>query len=178
MEKSVITLAGVKHCGKSTLGRLAAERCGFAFFDAYAELERLHDKGTRELFRELGEEQFRRMESEVLSLISGYPGHKVISLGGGAVTNSFVTPETWNALQPLVMIDIPEETACERVFANGVPAYLEKYSDPVAALRDINSERRAQMKKKCDAIYNAAPELSPEDQAERFIEFLEKEGIL
>ena len=39
MEKSVITLAGVKHCGKSTLGRLAAERCGFAFFDADAELE-------------------------------------------------------------------------------------------------------------------------------------------
>ena len=38
-----IILVGMPSCGKSTLGRLAAERCGFAFFDADAELEPAED---------------------------------------------------------------------------------------------------------------------------------------
>ena len=177
-KNSVITLAGVKHCGKSTLGRKLAAKCGFAFYDADDELEKLHGRNTRELFKAVGEEEFRRLEAEMLAILSEKEESKVVSLGGGAVTNKFVTSDTWQKLFPVVMIDIDDITAARRVFARGVPAYLEKYSDPEQMLKEINGERRKVMQKFSKAVYQADNRLSADEQAERFEQFLKDEGIL
>ena len=175
-----IALAGVKHCGKSTLGKLLAQKCGIAFIDSDIELEKHHSKSTRELFRNVGEDEFRRLEAEELGNIvrdcanSGY----VLSLGGGAVSNKFVTDELWNALGVSIMIDVSDKTAESRVFADGIPAYLEKESDPRAALLRINAQRKEVLKSRCSKIYPALEGAEVEVQAERFYMFLQQEGIL
>ena len=38
--KRSIVLAGIKHCGKSTLGQMLAKRLGRAFIDLDGEIER------------------------------------------------------------------------------------------------------------------------------------------
>ena len=175
-----ITLAGVKHCGKSTLGRLLAEKCGVAFIDSDAELERRHGKSTRELFRSVGEQEFRRLESEILSETAAANSRKgyVLSLGGGAVSNPFVTDELFELLGVSVMIDISDRTAAERVFADGVPAYLEKEPDLEAALLRINSQRKEIMRARCSKIYPALEGAEVREQVENFYMFLQQEGVL
>ena len=57
-----VVLAGIKHCGKSTLGRMLARRWNVPLVDTDLELEAEFARrtgraaGSREIFRELGEE--------------------------------------------------------------------------------------------------------------------------
>ena len=173
-----VTLAGIKHSGKSTLGRLLAERCGADFYDIDDVLSEEHHMTTRELFRSVGEEKFRSLEAQAVSKIAALDGRKVISLGGGAVNSKFFDLALQDILGTLVMIDIPDDVAEKRVFAKGVPAYLEKYTDPKAALKEINDARRSAMREVCQAVYLSDSTLTPNEQAERFFTFLEQKELL
>ena len=67
-----IVLCGIKHCGKTTLGRGLARARAVDFRDSDAELERRFEREhnraatVREIFREIGETEFRRLEAAVL----------------------------------------------------------------------------------------------------------------
>ena len=71
---------GIKHCGKSTLGRLTAEHFGVKFVDTDLELESRFQMlngcplPTRDIFRELGEEGFRRFEAETVEALAAQHG--------------------------------------------------------------------------------------------------------
>ena len=173
-----ITIAGIKHSGKSTLGRRLAAAKGFAFYDVDEVLAEKYNKSVRDLFRSIGEEEFRKIEAQTARELAEKDENKVISLGGGAVNDCFFALELQNLLGRIIMVDVSDETAEKRVFANGVPAYLEKYSDPQAALKEINDSRRAKMRQVCSVIYTACDNLSPEEQAERFFNFLEQKDAL
>ena len=80
-----IALIGMAGCGKSTLGRLLAKETGKKFVDADAEIETLAGKSIPEIFAEDGEEEFRRLETEVLANLGKQSG-LVIATGGGCVT--------------------------------------------------------------------------------------------
>ena len=180
MNKSrrTITLSGIKHSGKSTLGRLLAERIDAAFYDVDEVIAEKYGQSVRELFRSIGEDEFRRIEAEIEKELSARDENKIISLGGGAVSSRFFDETLQKSLGMIIMVDIPDETAEERVFANGVPAYLEKYSDPKDALKKINAGRRKKMREVCSLLYVADETLSPEEQAEKFHLFLEQKDIL
>lgn len=173
-----VTLAGIKHSGKSTLGRRLAERMGYAFYDVDEVISQKYNTGVRELFRSIGEEKFRSLEAEEEKLLALKSENKVISLGGGAVNSKFFDLALQDILGTLVMIDIPDDVAEKRVFAKGVPAYLEKYTDPKAALKEINNARRSAMREVCQAVYLSDSTLTPNKQAERFFTFLEQKELL
>ena len=173
-----ITIAGIKHSGKSTLGKRLAQKCNAQFYDTDDVLAAEQGKTVREIFRELGAEKFRRLEADVILRLAQSECRKVISLGGGAVTNDFISEQCWEQLGIKIMVDVSDEVAEKRVFANGIPAYLEKYSDPVTALREINLQRRKAMRKRYQAVYEADGNLTPEQQADRFHSFLEQKEIL
>ena len=80
-----IALIGMAGCGKSTLGRLLAKETGKKFVDADAEIEAMAGKSIPEIFAGDGEEEFRRLETEVLANLGKQSG-LVIATGGGCVT--------------------------------------------------------------------------------------------
>jgi shikimate dehydrogenase len=80
-----IVLIGMPGCGKSTVGRKVAKLSGREFVDCDTEIEKIADKSIPEIFSESGEEEFRRIESEVIADISKRSG-LVIASGGGVVT--------------------------------------------------------------------------------------------
>ena len=80
-----IALIGMAGCGKSTLGRQLARETGKDFVDADAEVERLAGKSIPDIFAQDGEEEFRRLETEVLAQLGRRSG-LVIATGGGCVT--------------------------------------------------------------------------------------------
>ena len=82
----VVSLVGARGSGKSTVGRLLADRLGLPFVDADAELERANGRRIRDIFAEDGEPVFRALEVATLAgLLAGGP--RVLATGGGAVLN-------------------------------------------------------------------------------------------
>ena len=80
-----VALIGMPGCGKSSIGRLLAERTGRPFFDADEEIARRAGKSIPHIFAEDGEGSFRRLETQVLSDLGKLSG-AVIATGGGCVT--------------------------------------------------------------------------------------------
>ena len=80
-----IVLIGMPGCGKSTIGKLLAKETGKRFVDADAEVELLADRSIPEIFEQDGEEEFRRLETEVLANLGKQSG-LIIATGGGCVT--------------------------------------------------------------------------------------------
>lgn len=80
-----VVLVGMPGCGKSTVGRLAAEALGRDFIDCDEEITRTAGRAPSEIIKEDGEAEFRRVETQVLSTLCKESGY-VIATGGGAVT--------------------------------------------------------------------------------------------
>lgn len=83
MHRNVV-LIGFMGTGKTSVGRMLAERLGWTFKDSDACVEEMAGKRIPELFAEKGEPYFRELETEALrSLLAGE--RCVVSTGGGAV---------------------------------------------------------------------------------------------
>ena len=80
-----VVLIGMPGCGKSTIGRLLAEKLGRKFVDADAEIIQMAGKPIPEIFAQDGEEVFRKWETTVLEHFGKESG-LVIATGGGCVT--------------------------------------------------------------------------------------------
>lgn len=80
-----IVLIGMPGCGKSTVGKILAEQLGLPFIDTDAEIERKAGISIPEIFEKYGEQEFRKLETLVLSEL-GQKSAYVIATGGGCVT--------------------------------------------------------------------------------------------
>lgn len=82
--KRNIVLIGMPSCGKSSVGRLLAEKTGKEFFDSDGIIVERTGMPIAELFARQGETAFRTIEHEVLAGLAAKSG-AVIATGGGAV---------------------------------------------------------------------------------------------
>ena len=81
-----IILTGFMGAGKSTIGKLLAEKLKRPFLDTDRILEEQTGMTVGQYIRRFGEEAFRRQENRSLSLALGEES-VVIATGGGAVLN-------------------------------------------------------------------------------------------
>ena len=80
-----IALVGYRGTGKSTVGRILAERLGREFADTDREVEALADRSIRSIFLEEGEPAFRAREARVLTDLANRLNGGVLATGGGAI---------------------------------------------------------------------------------------------
>ena len=81
-----IALIGLRGGGKSTLGRLLAERLDVPFIELDREIERRSGANLSEIFDMFGQETFRRAEREALDDVLRRHQHFVIATSGSIVT--------------------------------------------------------------------------------------------
>lgn len=89
-----IYLIGFMGAGKTTVGRLLAERLAWRFYDVDAVIEEQHQETVAQLFALHGEPGFRALEHQAIRHLQ-HENHAVISLGGGAIE----TPEVRTLIQ-------------------------------------------------------------------------------
>ncbi len=79
-------LVGLPGAGKSTIGRRLAKALGVEMLDTDAAIEARTGRSIADIFATDGEQEFRRIEEEVVrAALAEHDG--VLSLGGGAVTS-------------------------------------------------------------------------------------------
>ncbi|MGB7577345.1 MAG: helix-turn-helix transcriptional regulator [Pseudolabrys sp.] len=81
-----IALIGLRGGGKSTLGRMLADRLGVPFIELDREIERRSGATLSEIFDMFGQETFRRAEREALDDVLRQHQNFVIATSGSIVT--------------------------------------------------------------------------------------------
>lgn len=83
-----VVLIGMMGSGKSTIGKLLAEKLSIKFFDIDTEIEKENHKTISEIFSQNGETYFREIEKNLTQqfLKNNYL-NAIISTGGGAFEN-------------------------------------------------------------------------------------------
>ena len=129
-------LVGFMGAGKTTVGRILADRLGVDFIDTDVEIVRRTGRSIPDIFTEDGPDRFRLIERNVVADdLATHAG--VVALGGGAVT----TPAVREALagHRVVHLRIGPEAGYARV--SGTDRPLLASEDPAARYRELLAER-------------------------------------
>ncbi|GAB6108859.1 shikimate kinase [Fusibacter bizertensis] len=81
-----IILVGMMGSGKSTIGKLVADKLNYKLIDMDQMIEQMQGMAISQIFDLHGEAKFRALETDLLNKLSGID-NAVISTGGGIVLN-------------------------------------------------------------------------------------------
>lgn len=161
-DKQSIVLIGMPSSGKTTVGRILAEKCGKQLADTDEYIVRKIGMPISDFFAKHGEAEFRKIEKETVAELSA-TGGRIIATGGGAVLDA----ENVRALKQ-----------------NGVLVFLDRRPENLIATDDrpLASRRSALEKPYAERydIYCAAAELhidantTPEAEADAILKELAK----
>ncbi|ALX66983.1 shikimate kinase [Microbacterium sp. XT11] len=134
-EPLTLVLVGPMAAGKTSVGRRVARALGVPFIDTDKRVSAAHGP-IPEIFAQSGEAHFRDLERAAVAEALSEGG--VVSLGGGAVTDSGT--RALLARHPVVLLTVSKEAVAHRLAGGGRP--LLEGDDPVERWARIYDERR------------------------------------
>lgn len=163
---SIIYLSGFMGCGKSTVGKLLAQKLGCFFTDLDTYIEKQENMTVAQIFDKYGEDYFRDKEHEAIGSFVG--SDTVVATGGGALTFQRNIDRA-KADGKIVFIDTPFKV-CYRRIKNCA-------SRPIASksrqeeLKELYSKRLPVYIKDCDYRIKADND-NPDKLVDRIISLL------
>lgn len=143
---------GIKHCGKSTQGKLLSQKLNLPFFDTDSVIQEMTGKTPREIYTTDGEEGFKKAETDACKEITLRikDGASVIATGGG-ICNNAEALSVLHKLGTFVFLQSSEKVAADRICReartdeNGkltnLPAYIAKDNpSSMAKVRELFHE--------------------------------------
>ena len=162
-----VVLVGPMGVGKSTIGRLLAERLGSAYRDTDDDIVAAEGRAISEIFVDEGEEHFRALEkAAVAAALAGHGG--VLALGGGAIldadTRALLAPH------PVVYLSMGVEEAVRRTGLNVARPLLAV--NPRKQWRELMEARRHLYEEVATAVVPTDGR-TPEEVAQAALDALE-----
>jgi shikimate kinase len=161
----VIFLVGMMGVGKTTVGRLLAERLDRRYVDSDEQVVANTGRTVPEIFEESGEAAFRAEEKRALKEAATADTQSVVSVAGGAVLD----PENRSLLRAsgtVVWLRARVDTMAARVGGGeGRPLLGD---DPAAALARLYPQRRPIYEELADVVVDV-DDVRPEDIVERIV---------
>ncbi|MEJ2185964.1 MAG: shikimate kinase [Gemmatimonadota bacterium] len=134
-----VVLVGFMAAGKSTIGRLLADRLGWRFVDFDAEIESSSGRSIHRIFAEDGEAGFRALEADLTERVADELD-VVLAPGGGWITQGPLV----DRLRPcslFVWLRLSAEEAVKRAGTDPIVRPLLSTADPLAAARRLLAAR-------------------------------------
>ena len=131
-------LVGFMGTGKTTVGRMLAQRLRMTHMDSDTEIERFAGKTIGRIFDEDGEAAFRRLEREFIT--SRHPKRScIVSCGGGIVMQEGMIDEL-RSRGVVICLTAHPETILRRTQGNANRPLLN-VGDPLARIREMLDRR-------------------------------------
>ncbi len=127
--------------GKTSVGRRLAKTLGWPFQDADWAIENAAGTSITNIFAEIGEDEFRQRERQVIARVIDEQQKQVLALGGG----SFVADETRHLIKERaisIWLDTDIDILVKRTSRRNDRPLLSK-GDPRTILTALLNERRA-----------------------------------
>jgi shikimate kinase len=155
MMKEYLFFCGIKHCGKTTLGKIVAQMKGCKCIDnddlAFSLMKGY--PSIRTFFQEQGKQAF--MEKEVEALRHFLLENKepcIVSLGGGACDNESLMELIANYGKS-IYLKVSEPVLLKRILQDGIPPFLDA-ADPKGSFSNLYAIRNECYGKRCDIVVN------------------------
>lgn len=164
-EDRKLLLIGMMGAGKTTVGRILADRLGWPYADSDSQVQQATGRTVPELFAERGEAGFRAAEAAALRSAVDGAGPAVVSVAGGAVLD----PENRRVISSagsVVWLRADPATLAARVGdGSGRPLLGD---DPASALQRLDAVRRPLYADLADIVVDV-DDLTPDDVADRVL---------
>ena len=145
-----VFLVGPMGAGKSTIGRLLAERLGLKFYDTDREIERRTGADLAWIFDLEGESGFRDREEEVVADLTAKKG-VVVATGGGSIVRA-PNREHLAARGTVVYLSLSLSVQHERTEHNRNRPMLQT-EDRLATIKQLAVERTPWYESVADVTY-------------------------
>jgi shikimate kinase len=169
-----LALVGSRAAGKTTVGRLLAERLGWSFLDADRELEARAGRTVAALFAERGESAFRDLEEQVLGDLTARP-RLVLATGGGAVLRA-TNREALRRFGFVAWLDAPAHILADRLRADPTERPALTAAGTLAEVADVLAARAPLYRSVADAVIDTTGR-SPEQVADAVIDAWSAAGM-
>ena len=161
-----ILLIGMMGAGKTSVGKRLADKLGLPFFDVDTWIEDEEGVSISTLFETRGEAAFRELEAKVLASFLSNPVATVLSVGGGAVTESS-NRTALNCQERVVWLRARDATLASRL-GNGSDRPLLAGKDPAAELARLSKVREPMYREVADVVVDV-DDLPLDDVVDRVV---------
>ena len=190
---SSIILLGIKHCGKTTQGKLLSKHFSCPFFDTDDEVTALTGKTPRELYSELGKDAFLEAEKNACKRLAeklSASERAVIATGGGICNNPDALAEL-HKIGTFLFLNADEKTASDRIVREiaydavgsmkNLPAYIAKENpknvqDVRAIFHNFYIERQKLYQALCDIEIKLEHSASKSENTKKILACIEADG--
>jgi shikimate kinase len=136
-----IVLIGLMGAGKTTVGRILADRLGWSFLDLDERIESQNGRTVAEIFAQDGEKEFRRLERQLTAELASAE-HIVLAPGGGWALYGKNTTAI-SADTAFFWLQVSPEEAVNRLGMAPESRPLLAGPDPLERARALNDARSA-----------------------------------
>ena len=173
MPRPNIILTGFMATGKSTVGRLLADRLDYEFIDTDELIVKRSGQSVAGIFSTRGEAAFREMEAEIARELGVMQG-LVISTGGGLMLDTENAAALSKSGRVFCLVATPEEIFQRVSKEKHVRRPLLEVSDPLARIVDLIQQRKEGYAK----FYQFdTSNLTPEDIAQQIIALVKPNSV-
>ena len=150
---NTIVLCGFMGSGKSNIGRRTAAKLGYEFIDMDGYIQKKYNKTISDIFRDSGENVFRRMETDAVRELAGRQKCVIAAGGGTVLRRENVELFRQNGCR-IVLLDVPLAALQERL-KNDTRRPLLQVEDRRSVIADLYQKRLPLYREAADVVFYA-----------------------